>query len=102
MNIGKIPRPGYRPPAVRPQHPGALLRGYVDECRIPKSIVARHLGISRMTLLDLLWGKVPVTPELALRINAFMSTPRSVWLNKKAGQKGQPGQPSKYNRAASE
>ena len=102
VNIGKIPHPSYyRRPKPRVMHPGELLRARIDEYRVPKSIVARHLGMSRMRLLDLLWAKVPVTPELALRIGALLDTHPSLWPIKPAGQRGQPGQPPKHTRAGS-
>ncbi len=65
-----------------PTHPGAMLREIVlPAVLLPKTEVARALGISRQSLYDILSEKQPVTPAMAVRLGAvFGSTPAS-WLN---------------------
>lgn len=52
-----------RSPERCPTHPGALLRDIVlPALPVPKTEVARALGISRQSLYDILAEKQPVTP----------------------------------------
>jgi addiction module HigA family antidote len=47
----------------------------------PKTEIADRLGISRQTLYDLLNGKTPVTPNIALRLAKLTGTRAESWLN---------------------
>ena len=71
-----------RSPDRCPTHPGAMLREIVlPALPVPKTEVARALGISRQSLYDLLAEQQPVTPAMAVRLGAvFCSSPAS-WLN---------------------
>jgi addiction module HigA family antidote len=56
-----------------PTHPGAILREDVfPTLGISVTEFAKHLGISRQTLHSVLAEKSSMTPELALRIGAFL------------------------------
>ncbi len=65
-----------------PMHPGELLREDVlPALGISKAAMARHLGISRRTLYDLLSERTPVTPNLALRLGKLCGNGPTLWLN---------------------
>ncbi|MEY3799028.1 MAG: hypothetical protein RLZZ406_329 [Pseudomonadota bacterium] len=56
-----------------PTHPGAILREDVfPTLGISVTEFAKRLGISRQTLHSVLAEKSSITPELALRIGAFL------------------------------
>ena len=64
-----------------PPHPGEIIR---ELCLTPLGLsvtdAAKHLGISRKALSELLNGRVGVSPEMAVRLSiAFDTTPES-WL----------------------
>lgn len=82
-----------------PTYPGALLREIVlpslrspsprrgresaakEKAPVPKTEVARALGISRQSLYDMLAEKQPVTPAMAVRLGAVLGTSPASWLN---------------------
>lgn len=65
-----------------PTHPGAMLREIVlPALPVPKTEVARALGISRQSLYDILSEKQPVTPSMAVRLAAVFGTSPASWLN---------------------
>ncbi len=67
---------------LKPMHPGELLREDVlPAMGLPKSEVARRLGVSRQTLYDIIDEKKPITPAMALRIGKFCSNGPEPWLN---------------------
>ena len=62
-----------------PPHPGEIIR---ELCLKPLGLsvtdAAKHLGVSRKALSELLNGRVGVSPEMAVRLsNAFDTTPES-------------------------
>ena len=64
-----------------PPHPGEIIR---ELCLTPLGLsvtdAAKHLGVSRKALSELLNGRVGVSPEMAVRLSiAFDTTPES-WL----------------------
>lgn len=64
-----------------PPHPGEIIR---ELCLKPLELsvtdAAKHLGVSRKALSELLNGRVGVSPEMAVRLSiAFDTTPES-WL----------------------
>ena len=64
-----------------PTHPGAILREDVfPTLGISVTEFARHLGISRQTLHSVLAEKSSITPELALRIGAFLGNGPQLWI----------------------
>ena len=71
-----------RPWAIRPIHPGEILREDVlPALGRPKTEIARLLGISRQTLYDILNEKQPVTAQMALRIGKMCGNGPDIWLN---------------------
>ena len=65
-----------------PPHPGEAIR---ELCLKPLGLsvtdAAKHLGVSRKALSELLNGRVGVSPEMAIRLSiAFDTTPES-WLS---------------------
>ncbi|KMP10847.1 hypothetical protein UZ36_06305 [Candidatus Nitromaritima sp. SCGC AAA799-C22] len=70
----------------KPPHPGRLVR---QECLEPLSLSitrgAEILGVTRLTLSNLVNGKNGVSPEMAIRLSkAFGSSPE-VWLGLQMG-----------------
>jgi len=64
-----------------PMHPGELLREEIlPALNRSKADIARLLGVSRQTLDDVLKGKQPITPNMALRLGKLCSGPQ-LWLN---------------------
>ena len=64
-----------------PAHPGAIVR---EDCLKPLGVSvtqgARHLGVGRQTLSNLVKGKTSISNEMAYRLSkAFGSTPET-WL----------------------
>ena len=67
---------------LRPTHPGEILREDVlPALGIPKSEVAKRLGISRGMLYLILDEKAPVTPAMALRLGRLFGNSAESWLN---------------------
>ena len=74
-----------RDPNRCPTHPGQVLRDFtVPALKLPKTVVAQHLGISRQTLHDLLAERQPVTPQMAVRIGKLLGNGPALWLNMQA------------------
>ena len=65
-----------------PPHPGEMLNElYLKEYNISISRAALMLGISRKHLSNIVNCKVPVTPEVALKlVKCFKSTSADMWL----------------------
>lgn len=64
-----------------PTHPGAMLREMVlPALGLPKTEIAKALGVSRQTLYDILSEKQPVTPVMAVRLSAAFETTAASWL----------------------
>ena len=67
---------------LAPVHPGAFLRDIVlPEVAMPKTDIAKALGISRALLYAILDEKAPVTAAVALRLGAFFRNGPELWLN---------------------
>ena len=67
---------------LAPTHPGELLpEDVIPALALPKTEIARRLGISRQTLYDILDEKQPVTPAMALRLGKFFGNGPDFWLN---------------------
>ena len=66
-----------RNPNRKPTHPGAVLREDVlPELGITQATLASHLGVSRLTVSDLLHEKRALTAEMAVRVaNVIGGTP---------------------------
>ena len=67
---------------LAPVHPGALLReDILPNVEMPKSEIAKALGISRAQLYALLGERAPVTAQMALRLGRFFGNGPELWLN---------------------
>lgn len=65
----------------RPTHPGAILREDVlPELRMTQTEFAQRLGVSRLTVSDILLEKRPVTPDMAIRIGKLLGNGPGLWL----------------------
>jgi len=68
--------------AIRPPHPGAVLRNTVlPALKMSPLQAARDLGISPQMLRKILAEQVSITPEAAVRIGKFCGNGAEVWLN---------------------
>lgn len=66
-----------------PPHPGSLLREDVlPELGLSVTEAARQLGVSRVTLSRLLHGQAGISPDMALRLEAWLGGPSAeAWLH---------------------
>ena len=70
-----------RNPKRKPTHPGAILREDVlPELGITQSTLAKHLGVSRLSVSDLLHEKRSLTAEMAVRIAKVIGGTPESWL----------------------
>lgn len=75
-------RKSLRNPARRPTHPGAVLREDVlPALEMTQTEFARRLGVSRLTVSDLLHEKRALSPEMAMRLARLLDTTPESWLN---------------------
>ncbi len=65
-----------------PPHPGEVIKDfYLDPLGLTVTAAAAGLGVSRVTMSELVNGKNGISPEMAYRLSkAFGRTPES-WLN---------------------
>ena len=70
-----------RNPNRKPTHPGAVLREDVlPELGITQAILASHLGVSRLTVSDLLHEKRALTADMAVRVAKVIGGAPESWL----------------------
>jgi addiction module HigA family antidote len=66
----------------RPTHPGELLRAEIlPATGLTQSELARHLGVSRRTLGEIINERRAVSPDLAHRLARVFNTSPELWLN---------------------
>lgn len=71
-----------RDPKRRPTHPGEILRQDVlPALDITQGEFAKRLGVSRLTVSELLREKRAVSPDMALRLARLLNTTPESWLN---------------------
>jgi len=73
-------------PMLNPPHPGESLR---EDVLVPLGLTvtetAKALGVSRKTLSEIVNGKSPITPDIAVRLErAFGNPPAAMWLRLQA------------------
>lgn len=74
-------RESLRDPGRKPTHPGAILREDVlPELGITQAELARRLGVSRLTVSELLHEKRALSPVMAARLARFLGTSPESWL----------------------
>jgi addiction module HigA family antidote len=72
-------------PKDRPIHPGAVLREVaLPELGISQTAFAEHLGVSRLTVSQLLHEHRALSPEMAVRLERALGTPAEAWLQMQA------------------
>jgi len=71
-------------PAVRPAHPGRILRGILQEGNIALAALARHLRVSRQTLYAIVNEERPVSADMAARLSLAFGNSTRFWLNLQA------------------
>ena len=70
-----------RNPNRRPTHPGAVLREDVmPELGVTQAVLAEHLGVSRLTVSELLHEKRALTAEMAVRVSTVVGGSPESWL----------------------
>ncbi len=70
-----------RDPKRRPTHPGAVLREDVlPQLGITQTQLAAHMGVSRLTVSELLHEKRGLSAEIAVRLAKVLRTTPEVWL----------------------
>lgn len=70
-----------RDPKRRPMHPGAILREDVlPALGMTQTEFAQRLGVSRLSVSDLLLEKRGMTPEMAARVGKLLNTTPDSWL----------------------
>jgi addiction module HigA family antidote len=70
-----------RDPTRRPTHPGAILREDVlPALNMTQTEFAALIGVSRLSVSDLLHEKRALTPEMAVRIATLLRTTPESWL----------------------
>lgn len=62
-----------------PAHPGMVLRDYLEGHNITQ--VAKHIGVSRVTLSKILNCRTGITADMSLRLSAALGTNPSFWLD---------------------
>jgi addiction module HigA family antidote len=70
-----------RDPKREPTHPGEILREDVlPALKMTQSEFAKRLGVSRLSVSELLLEKRGLTPDMALRIAKLTNTTPESWL----------------------
>lgn len=70
-----------RDPKRKPTHPGEMLREDVlPALNMTQTEFARRLGVSRLSVSDLLHEKRALSPDMALRIAKLTNTTPDSWL----------------------
>src|ERR1700679_175789 len=70
-----------RDPKRRPTHPGAILREDVlPAIDMTQTELAERLGVSRLSVSELLHEKRALSPEMAVRLGKLLGTSPDSWL----------------------
>src|SRR2546429_2677240 len=70
----------------RPTHPGELLREEVlPAAKLTQLELARHLGVSRKTVSEIVLGQRQVTVDMAVRLGRFFRNWSRLWLRVPGG-----------------
>ena len=71
-----------RDPQRRPTHPGAVLREDVlPALKLTQKEFADCLGVSRLTVSEILNEKRTVTPDMAIRLGKALGNGPEIWLH---------------------
>lgn len=70
-----------RDPKRRPTHPGAILREDVlPSLGMTQLDFAKRLGVSRLTVSELINEKRAVSPDMAMRLGRLLGNGPEIWL----------------------
>ena len=70
-----------RDPKRKPTHPGELLRlDVLPALEMTQTELARRLGVSRLSVSELLLGKRALSADMAIRIGRLTNTTPESWL----------------------
>ena len=70
-----------RNPKRRPTHPGAILREDVlPSLALTQAEFAKRLGVSRLTVSEVLHEKRAVSPDMAMRLGRLLGNGPEIWL----------------------
>ncbi len=72
----------YNPTSVSP--PGSTLCDLLDERGISQKVLSIRLGRSDKNLSQIVNGKAPITPELAIDLERVLGTPARFWLERES------------------
>jgi addiction module HigA family antidote len=76
-----------RDPRRAPSHPGELLReDILPALRMTQTEFAQRLGVSRLTVSELLHEKRALTPDMAARIAKLLRGSAAFWLRLQAAR----------------
>lgn len=65
----------------RPTHPGEILReDILPALGLTQAEFARRLGVSRLSVSEIVNGKRSLSPDMAIRIGRFTNTTPESWL----------------------
>jgi addiction module HigA family antidote len=68
-----------------PSHPGEILRElYLEPMGVTITRAADALGVSRKHVSAIVNARVPVTPDMAMRLAAVFATEPELWVNLQA------------------
>jgi antitoxin HigA-1 len=74
-----------RDPKRKPTHPGELLREDVlPALKMTQSELAKRLGVSRLSVSELLLEKRAMSPDMAVRVGRLTNTTPDSWLRMQA------------------
>jgi addiction module HigA family antidote len=65
----------------RPSHPGAILEDFLPDAGLTQTELARHVGVSRRTINEIINERRPVTVDMAHRLAIVFKTTPELWLN---------------------
>lgn len=69
----------------KPAHPGEVLRElYLEPMGVTVTEVAEAMSVSRKHLSAIVNGRVPVTPDMAVRLAGVFATEPELWINLQA------------------
>lgn len=70
-----------RNPNRRPTHPGAVLReDILPALKMTQTELAERIGVSRLSVSELVHEKRAMSPEMAVRIATLLNTSPESWL----------------------
>ena len=70
-----------RDPKRRPTHPGGILREDVlPALGMTQAELAKRLGVSRLTVSELINEKRAVSPDMAMRLGRLLGNGPEIWL----------------------